>query len=257
MTKNHYGKCHICGKEGKLTFEHIPPRKAFNWHGAKVYNGFGALSRSQGEAAKYFNSQQGMGKYTLCQSCNNNTGTWYAQAYCDFAMDVIRSLHAIKSLEHGSVVNFKFHDCPKLQIVKQVLAMFCSLLPISIVQRLGFDKLLLERDSNTINKELFDLRMYLTPFQNGQIMCGPTAFKYENGDSFETLWVADIGVYPFGFILNLTPKEPVDWGISIMDMFDAGYDEKCNFELSLMYLERTNNAFPLPLMFKELPDQQQ
>ena len=55
MTKNHYGKCHICGKEGKLTFEHIPPRKAFNWHGAKVYNGFGALSRSQGEAAKYFN----------------------------------------------------------------------------------------------------------------------------------------------------------------------------------------------------------
>ncbi len=25
-----YGKCHLCGKQSKLTFEHIPPQKAYN-----------------------------------------------------------------------------------------------------------------------------------------------------------------------------------------------------------------------------------
>lgn len=99
MIDTHRGICYICGKEDELTFEHIPPRKAFNWHRAKIYNGYEALSKSQGEPARYDNSQQGMGKYSLCQSCNNNTGTWYAQAYCDFAMDVIHSLHNNEPLE--------------------------------------------------------------------------------------------------------------------------------------------------------------
>lgn len=30
MKKNQEGYCHICGKYGKLTFEHIPPEKALN-----------------------------------------------------------------------------------------------------------------------------------------------------------------------------------------------------------------------------------
>ena len=109
MIDTHRGICHICGKEDELTFEHIPPRKAFNWHRAKIYNGYEALSKSQGEPARYDNSQQGMGKYSL----------------------------------------------------------------------------------------------------------------------------------------------------SIMDMFNVKYDDKCEFNLSLMYLERRNNALPLPLMFKELPKNNQ
>ena len=252
---NHYGVCHICGKTGMLTFEHIPPKKAYNWERAKIYNGYEALSKSQGEPARYSNSQQGMGKYSLCQSCNNNTGTWYAQAYCDFAMDVIKSLHkGDQPLKHGDIINYRFKDCPALQIVKQVIAMFCSLLPYHEVKRLGFDRLLLEQKSNTVDKELFDLRMYLTSVENGQVMCGPTAVLIKKPNSIETSWVSDLSVYPFGFILNLTPEIPVNYGGSIMYMFDVDYDDKCEFDLTLQYLERSNNALPLPLMFKELPN---
>lgn len=257
MIDTHRGICHICGKEDELTFEHIPPRKAFNWYRAKIYNGYEALSKSQGEPARYDNSQQGMGKYSLCKSCNNNTGTWYAQAYCDFAMDVIHSLHNNEPLEHGDIVTYRFKDCPLLQIAKQIVAMFCSLLPYPEVKRLGFDKLLLDEESNYVNRELFDLKMYLTSPENGQIMCGPTAVLYKKGNSIETVWIADLGAYPFGFILNLTPEIPVNYGGSIMDMFNVKYDDKCEFNLSLMYLERRNNALPLPLMFKELPKNNQ
>lgn len=81
-------------------------------------------------------------------------------------------------------------------------------------------------------------------------MCGPTLVT-----SFikkEASWVADIGAYPFGFIMNLTPEIPVKYGISILDMFDVDYEDKWEFTLSLMYLERMDNALPLPLMFKDL-----
>ena len=37
--KDQYGICHICGKIGRLTFEHIPPKTAFNSKKAIVYNG--------------------------------------------------------------------------------------------------------------------------------------------------------------------------------------------------------------------------
>lgn len=195
-----------------------------------------------------------MGKYSLCQSCNNNTGAWYAQTYCDFAMDAIKSLQKNKPLEHGDVVEFIFRECPVLQIVKQVIAMFCSLLPCDEVQRLGFDKLLLEKESNTVNRELFDLRMYLTPIETGQLMCGPTGVLIKKDKGIETVWVADLGAYPFGFILNLTPEISVEYGGSIMDMFNVKYDEKRDFKLSLMYLERRSIDFPLPLIFKKLPD---
>jgi len=33
------GKCRICGKIGPLTYEHVPPRKAFNSNKALVYYG--------------------------------------------------------------------------------------------------------------------------------------------------------------------------------------------------------------------------
>ena len=34
------GNCALCGIETELTYEHIPPRKAFNWLGAKSITGY-------------------------------------------------------------------------------------------------------------------------------------------------------------------------------------------------------------------------
>lgn len=253
MSDVHSGICHICGKYGDLTFEHIPPKKAFNWQRAKIYNGYETLNKYKGEPAKYRNLQQGMGKYTLCQNCNNNTGTWYAQTYCDFAMDIIKSIHKSQPLEHGDIVQYKFQKCPILQVVKQIISMFCSQLPYQEVHRLGFDKLMLEKESNIVNKELFDLRMYLTSSEIGAYMSGLTYVIFKNNDSLETAQISEICAYPFGFILNLTPEIPINYGVSIVDMLNVKYNDQCDFELTLMYLEKANKRFPLPLMFKELP----
>jgi len=175
MKKKQEGYCHICGNYGELSFEHIPPENALNNHRAMVYTGEEAIKRYNGEKSRYINQQQGMGRYTLCENCNNNTGAWYADVYNNVAKDVACSLHKNKQLEHGDVVEFSFKKLPALEFAKQVVTMFCSLLPLSEVQRLGFDKFLLVKTSNAIDKSLFDLRIYLTPHSVGQLMVGPSS----------------------------------------------------------------------------------
>lgn len=252
MNKNQVGYCHICGTYGKLSFEHIPPESALNRKRAKVYTGNDVIKRYAGEKSRYINLQQGMGKYTLCESCNNNTGAWYADVYSEVAKEVAYDLQKRPPLKHGEILTFSMQKLPALVFVKQVVTMFCSLLPLEEVRRLGFDKFLLDKESNTIDKTQFDLRIYLTPANVGQLMVGPCVVSYTAGTSIEAICASDLAVYPFGFILNLTPQYPIEYGASLLELFDTKYEETYKMNWSLMYLERTDEILPLPLQFKPL-----
>jgi len=98
--KNIKGKCRICGKIGPLTYEHVPPRKAFNSNKALVYYGRKILEQdSKGfpweisSRLKGKQLQRGIGAYTLCERCNNNTGAWYGNAFVDFIYKGYRETH--------------------------------------------------------------------------------------------------------------------------------------------------------------------
>ena len=86
------GDCHICGTNGKLTFEHVPPRAAFNkWRVRRIPGsdliGADLDSPSGGEIC-----QRGAGGYTLCGQCNNETGGWYGDAFVDWTYQAMRIL---------------------------------------------------------------------------------------------------------------------------------------------------------------------
>ena len=51
MKKAVYGKCHICGEYGELSFEHIPPQAALNKGQVKAYSGEEILKTFHGERA--------------------------------------------------------------------------------------------------------------------------------------------------------------------------------------------------------------
>ena len=251
---NHYGQCHICGKYSKLTFEHIPPENAMNRGSATIYTGDNVMKRYRGEKAKYINQQQGMGKYTLCEKCNNNTGSWYVPTYNDIARDVASYLHKKEQLNHGDIISFSFKNVPVLSFIKQVITMFCSLLPPLEVKRLGFDSLLLHKESNEINRKLFDIHIYLTSKAVGQLMIGPAEAWFKTDNGIDAQLVSDLCVYPFGFILNLTPEKPIKYGTSIMPLLDTEYNINYNFTIPLQYLERKSDVLPLPLVFKPIPE---
>ena len=253
MGKREIGYCHICGKYGELSYEHIPPENALNSNKVIIYTGDDVIKRHKGEKSRYICRQQGMGKFSLCKECNNKTGSWYVPQYSDVAKSVARYLYENDELKHGDILGLLFSKFPALAFVKQVITMFCSLLPVEEVKRLGFDKLLLNRESNNVDSSLFDLRIYLTPINVGQLMIGPSGVLYKNDIGIEVKWVSDLGVYPFGFILNLTPEYPIEYGTSIMNFFEADYDEGYDVKMGLIYLERKDEKFPMPLQYKRLP----
>ena len=254
--KQHKGYCSICGKYTKLSFEHIPPEDAFNNQRAKMYSGDEIVKIIKDEQARYIQQQRGMGKYSLCEKCNNDTGSWYAPAYNLMTKATAWALQNRDSLEHGDVLAFSTRAFEPLAFVKQVITMFCSTIPLEQVQRLGFDKYILEKENNDIEYSLFDLRIYLLDPETAPFMTGPCTLLLGDisKNEFETVSVAEIGVYPFGFILNFNPEHPINYGTSLTKLLGTEYGKEYDFTWELMRLEKSNPRAPLPMQFKPLPD---
>src|SRR5687767_12864916 len=121
----HSGTCQICGMHGKLSFEHVPPEAAFN---DKKYH----YSREAKEIIDDSNSttiedyfvtrnngrkkQGGIGFFTLCTKCNNNTGSWYGKDFVSWAFQCMSIL--LKSSGKPSLYYPTFIF--PLRIIKQI-----------------------------------------------------------------------------------------------------------------------------------------
>ncbi|WP_090078415.1 hypothetical protein [Halpernia frigidisoli] len=84
------GICHICRKWNLLNYEHFPPRSAYNKQtrffsvpSDDYYQNFTEYINGKRPKAKL--NQGGLGKYCLCEDCNNFLGLKYVNDYVSFA----------------------------------------------------------------------------------------------------------------------------------------------------------------------------
>ena len=130
--------CRLCGRYRQLTKEHIPPGSAFNKGAVKTHNFDEWLDRENLEDLPGGTiTQGGIWGYTLCASCNNNTGAWYVPEYQRWAVAAVNALADaranVKDLDaHLGPLRGKLHlggdQLPRPgAFVRQVLAMMCSL----------------------------------------------------------------------------------------------------------------------------------
>lgn len=123
MAKRPTGPCRICGEITLLSFEHVPPRAAFNdrrvlyAHSKQLLRDSANLDSLSGKVL-----QKGAGRYTLCERCNNQTGSWYGPAYVDWAYQGMQIVRATKG---APTLIYNFHVFP-LRVIKQVICMFLS-----------------------------------------------------------------------------------------------------------------------------------
>jgi hypothetical protein len=126
------GRCRICGIQGKLTYEHVPAREAYNREPLKSYKLDQWWELQAGQPASYRSEQRGAGEYALCESCNNNTGSWYVPELCvwvEAGATVTRSF----PVSNESGVDKVISACMKLigtypvRFVKEVVAMLLAL----------------------------------------------------------------------------------------------------------------------------------
>ena len=122
--KKVFGNCHICGTDTQLTFEHVPPRAAFNDCPVAGKHIFELINKNPDEyaAGKGHISQRGAGAYTLCKQCNNDTGTWYGEAFANFAH---QSLNTLEHAKGKPSLYYPFRIYP-LRVIKQIITMFFS-----------------------------------------------------------------------------------------------------------------------------------
>lgn len=108
------GFCRLCGEYKKLSFEHVPPQSAFNNHQRLLQTMQDML-----ESRPYSRFRKGLGKYTLCESCNNLTGSWYGEAFAEWTKQGFEWFDKVKG---ERVLSLPYYIKP-LNVLKQSLVM--------------------------------------------------------------------------------------------------------------------------------------
>lgn len=120
--KMQHGECALCGAIGDSSFEHVPPQKAFNNLRTVGLSWDEGLRLGPDTVVKGKVLQGGVGGYTLCPGCNNNTGTWYARALVEW---FYRGMEILER-SHGRAELFHMRGVHPLRVLKEIMVMFCS-----------------------------------------------------------------------------------------------------------------------------------
>jgi len=126
------GKCRICGKDGKLSFEHVPPQKAFNEETVIEYT---LESWVKKQVVKGKKRQGGLGEYTLCEQCNSDTGSWYGNEYVKWAaigFDVLNILDNYPvNFTDKNTIAVALKNVYPLRFLKQIVTCLFSVTSVS------------------------------------------------------------------------------------------------------------------------------
>jgi hypothetical protein len=119
------GECCICDYVGKLSFEHVPPKAAFNDRGvfqAHIDDLLDGKWLPGQPLARAKLVRRGAGRHSICAKCNNDTGAWYGQAYVDFTCQAM----ALLVRSNGKMSLAYPYGIFPLRVLKQIVVMFFS-----------------------------------------------------------------------------------------------------------------------------------
>lgn len=237
--KERTGICHLCGSDGKLSFEHVPPEAAFNDQRvfeADLQKFFRGEEPFDPEHPRGRYQQRGAGAYTLCPSCNSNTGAWYGSPYVRFAQALYPTM---RDSEPGGAIRVNL-DCRPHAVLKQILVMFCSANPPDLLAgRPDLARYLLNSDSTAfpldfgIHLGLFDLAGSEATRQSGM----SHRLDAETG---KAIAYSEISFPPFHLVLThlSAAPDPRLFDITWFRMFRV--DEQANVRLDLQVLKGTS-----------------
>ncbi|MCJ7577853.1 MAG: hypothetical protein MUO91_05330 [candidate division Zixibacteria bacterium] len=196
------GTCHLCGNFGALSFEHVPPRAAFNNRRIIKVTFEQAISLGPDEIVKGPIQQGGIGGHTLCPKCNNLTGHWYGTRFvgwCYQAMNILIRSHGKPSLIY---LNYLF----PLAILKQIVTMFFS------VNTETFSKANPELVQFVLKREAKYLppkyRFFMYYNTTGTFRFSGIWARLDPFSSRSTTLMSEITYPPFGYVMTIDSEPP-------------------------------------------------
>jgi hypothetical protein len=234
------GTCHLCGSNGRLSFEHVPPEAAFNDQRvleADIHKLLGGdlIKHLEKPSGKY--NQRGAGKYTLCERCNTSTGGWYSRAYVEFVKQVYP---LAQNVPPDVVVTIECSICP-LDVLKQILVMFCSASPPSFAQKHPrLVRYLLNPESRDADDQRVFLSLYDVNNSNAARQSGLTG---RIDGSRQSHLFSEISFPPFNLVMSVSGGNPDPRLFEITTFKDYAHREQRRVRLQLYNLA-VNSYFP-------------
>lgn len=237
------GKCHICGSVGPLSFEHIPPRRAFNDRPVIRAQFEDLVGLGPDEPISGQSKQRGMGEYTLCPKCNNDTGSWYGKDFVDWCYQGFEILVRSKGNPSLIYLNYLF----PLRILKQILTMFFS---INAPEFRDANPDLVKFVLNRYYKYLsLKYRFFVYYNISSRLRCSSVSVMLDINT--HNLWVfSEMNYFPYGYVMTFDSRAPDQRLIEITHLSSYGYNEFRIMELKLPVLP-THLYFPGDYRTKE------
>lgn len=247
MTKDSR-RCHVCGREGPLSFEHIPPKSMGNNHGIRAYSGVdiiesaGAFDASSLDGVRFTKKNRGSGMSTLCCDCNSYFGTHYVKEYTSLVKELGALFLHHPPVEGSRSVHLEGGNVNLLAFFKHVISNFCATTPFGSM--LDCKEFLLDRESNDFPSR-YRLCMFAVP--------DPDSIMVQTGWMIPWMkqgiyMLAHVALYPAGFTLvdeDASDFMPPFLGCDITGMASLRWGDKPGFTLDLPFMS-LNKLYPIP-----------
>jgi hypothetical protein len=231
------GICHLCGVNGPLSFEHVPPRAAFNDRPIVQRKIDELLDRHPREPIRGGTiQQQGAGGYTLCGPCNSKTGRWYGKRFAEWCYQGIETLHRTEGKPSLIYLHYLF----PLAIIKQVASMIFSVnTPHFREKNTELERFVLDRDRKHLSPRYRFFAYYTGA--GGWRKAGVSG--HANLHTGEVRILSEVSFPPFGYVLIFGSGPPHSEMFEITHFADYDYEEFAVAEIRLPVLE-THLALP-------------
>jgi len=243
MPVQQIGECHICGRVGPLSFEHVPPRKAFNDRPVIRARFEDLLGIGPDEPIRGEYQQRGMGDYTLCPGCNNKTGGWYGS---EFVKWCYQGFDILLRAQGRPTFIYLYYLLP-LRIIKQIIVMLFS------ANGPEFRRANPELVHFVLNKEEKNLspkyRIY-TYYTVSSRLRSSAVSGLVNINTNEVFVFSELSYFPFGYIMTFDSRPPDQRLLDITHFVNYGYNEFAVKTINIPVLP-THTWFPADFRTRE------
>lgn len=243
MTK---GICHLCGEDTNLSFEHVPPKVAYNKNTKYISIKFEDYINSRNllkEIPKGKTKQGGIGYNSFCINCNNFLGSNYVNPYFKWANAGVKLL----ADSEFAAVYFEINEIEPLAILKQIISMFLA------INDKNFLKTFPELSEFVLNKnikelpEKFQVYTYLTRAERVRYIERVVHGDFKSG---KIVNCSEIAFPPFGYVLTFENDLNLKYLNNITQFKNYDFEEKANLKMTLVQLP-TYTILPLDYRSKE------
>lgn len=231
--------CRLCGEWRKMTYEHVPPERAFNDR-PRLFQSLQDKLRKR----NYTKYRKGIGLYSLCEQCNNTTGGNYGGAFVEWAK---QGLEWLELIAENDIETFTFTIQP-LNVLKQVCTMaIASMSIVSLKKHEDLRRFVFNKDSQYMPYN-YGIYVYLAENEKPRFASDIVTSTFSSNSV--TMVYLEIAIPPFGYCVvsqrsGISPEKirqhrlyPIEW------FWGYALNETATVELRLPKLP-VNTVFPL------------